>query len=1097
MDKKTGATFRALVLAMLTFSLLGFSSTATSSDDGKAILILDSSGSMWGRIEETPKISIAQDVINDLLTKIPEEQQLGLMLYGHRRKGDCDDIELLVAPGVNTRTAIAESINDINPKGKTPLSAAVLAAAEELRIEENAATVILVSDGKETCNLDPCAVGTQLEESGIDFTAHVIGFDVGESEDKAQLQCLAENTGGKFLTADNAEELAEALAQVSVITEFSISIVAKEGPKKASIKDGLVWSLNNLDSSETLIDNSDAVSVEQVLPAGSYRVNVVRSADDATATLEFKVGNGFPTGHVLELPLLLPDATLAAPATAKAGSKLSVEWTGPGTRGDYISLADPEAEAFRYITYDSTFNGSPVTLTMPAKPGTYELRYIDHRLNQALVSIPLVVEPVDATIKAAANAEAGETIPVEWTGPGYRSDYITVARVDEPGHKHVNYTYTQEGTPLQLEMPAEPGTYEIRYILHQDRTVLASQPIDVSEIQVSIEVAETASVGQEISVNWEGPGYQSDFISVAKKDSVGNSYINYTYTQEGTPLKLKMPGEPGEYEVRYILSQDRKILASTSIIVEDAAVTLDAPASAVIGDTIDVGWTGPDNQNDFISITKSGQEATSYSHYTYTRGTTPLQLKLPAEPGEYQIHYILAEGYRSLESVDITLTNVSAKVTAPESAFVGQDIPVNWEGPGYQQDYISVAKTGSDDNRYVNYTYTREGTPLTLQMPGEPGEYEVRYVLSQGSKILATTRIVVEEAEATLDVPAVLGAGGNARIGWTGPDNKNDYISIAKPNQDGRHYEHYVYTRGNKPVTLKLPAQPGDYQIRYILAEGQRILESVDVTVKDVSASVTAQETAKIGEPIEVEFVGPYNDGDFISVAKKGSKSNHYLQFARVKQGETSVRLRMPYEPGGYEIRYIMSRKGRMLARTNITVEPATANLNTPEVADVGESISVEWDGPDYNGDFIVVSKVGSARNKYVNAQRTARGNPLDLNMPPTAGEYEIQYLLADRQTVLASNPIVIVMPNVSLSAPATASVGEEILIEWDGPGNARDYVSVAKPNSANNKILRNSLLRGKSPAKLKMPDEPGTYEIRYQLQQGATVLATETIVVQ
>ena len=55
---------------------------------------------------------------------------------------------------------------------------AVVAAADSLRYTENAATVILVSDGIETCNPDPCAAAQILAETGVDFTAHVIGFDV-------------------------------------------------------------------------------------------------------------------------------------------------------------------------------------------------------------------------------------------------------------------------------------------------------------------------------------------------------------------------------------------------------------------------------------------------------------------------------------------------------------------------------------------------------------------------------------------------------------------------------------------------------------------------------------------------------------------------------------------------------------------------------------------------------------------------------------------------------------------------------------------------------------------------------------------------------
>lgn len=49
----------------------------------------------------------------------------------------------------------------------------------------------MVSDGKETCDADPCAAAKELEANGIDFTVHVVGFDLTD-EETAQLQCVAD-----------------------------------------------------------------------------------------------------------------------------------------------------------------------------------------------------------------------------------------------------------------------------------------------------------------------------------------------------------------------------------------------------------------------------------------------------------------------------------------------------------------------------------------------------------------------------------------------------------------------------------------------------------------------------------------------------------------------------------------------------------------------------------------------------------------------------------------------------------------------------------------------------------------------------------------
>ncbi|MCZ2405830.1 MAG: hypothetical protein LC097_03725 [Burkholderiales bacterium] len=138
------------------------------------------------------------------------------MAYGHRSKGNCADIEMLKAPAVLDKVGFQRAVNALQPKGMTPISASVRMAAEQLKFSERKATVILVSDGEETCHADPCALGQELEKLGVDFTAHVIGFDIEKgSKAHAQLQCLATSTGGKYLDARNAEDLNKAMGDVA------------------------------------------------------------------------------------------------------------------------------------------------------------------------------------------------------------------------------------------------------------------------------------------------------------------------------------------------------------------------------------------------------------------------------------------------------------------------------------------------------------------------------------------------------------------------------------------------------------------------------------------------------------------------------------------------------------------------------------------------------------------------------------------------------------------------------------------------------------------------------------------------------------------
>ena len=182
----------------------------------RAMIVLDGSGSMWGQIDGKTKIEIARETLGEVLGAVPEANELGLIVYGHRRKGDCGDIELAVPAGAGTGDAIAQFARSISPKGKTPLSAAVKQAAEALRYTEDTATVILVTDGLETCEMDPCALGRELEAAGVNFTAHVVGFGLSQ-EEGAQVSCLADETGGRYLEASSADALGDALEQTVVV----------------------------------------------------------------------------------------------------------------------------------------------------------------------------------------------------------------------------------------------------------------------------------------------------------------------------------------------------------------------------------------------------------------------------------------------------------------------------------------------------------------------------------------------------------------------------------------------------------------------------------------------------------------------------------------------------------------------------------------------------------------------------------------------------------------------------------------------------------------------------------------------------------------
>jgi len=218
-----------------------------SSAQNRAIIIFDASGSMWGQINGVPKITIAKDALKSVVKGWNENSELGLMAYGHRRKGDCSDIQTLVPTAKIDKNRIINAVMNISPKGKTPISRSLKKAANELKYTEDRATVILISDGKETCDPNPCGTAKALKKQGIDFVAHVIGFNVDRRTDK-ELECIAKATGGEYFSAKNANELNKAVKEVAKKTQkptpppqpkalkYNLKITASEAEGKPNIK---------------------------------------------------------------------------------------------------------------------------------------------------------------------------------------------------------------------------------------------------------------------------------------------------------------------------------------------------------------------------------------------------------------------------------------------------------------------------------------------------------------------------------------------------------------------------------------------------------------------------------------------------------------------------------------------------------------------------------------------------------------------------------------------------------------------------------------------------------------------------------------------
>jgi len=243
---------------------------------GSIVFILDASGSMWGQVEGKAKIAIAKEVLTGLVQELPDDSMVGLVAYGHRRKGDCDDVEELIPLGPLKKEKMIAKIQALRPRGKTPISRSVRLTAERLKHLEDETTIILVSDGKETCDPDPCGLVKKLKSSGIKFVMHVIGFDVTD-EEREQLECMAKAGDGNYYTAGNAGEFLAAAQEVVKPPAFDggyLNVMSvKEGqPFNARVTVYRQSDNKNMGGKSTWYQNKPA---EYKLVPGIYALKVV------------------------------------------------------------------------------------------------------------------------------------------------------------------------------------------------------------------------------------------------------------------------------------------------------------------------------------------------------------------------------------------------------------------------------------------------------------------------------------------------------------------------------------------------------------------------------------------------------------------------------------------------------------------------------------------------------------------------------------------------------------------------------------------------------------------------------------------------------
>ena len=821
---------------------LALATSAAASE--RTMLVLDGSASMSEEIDGRAKVDIARDSVVEVIGALPATQHVGLMAYGLNTVGDCGDIEELVPLGTD-RSGLLDALGGLNPKGETPMADALALAARKLDHREEEATIILVTDGMETCKPRPCAASRRLERRGFDFTVHVIGFDVREPRTIEQLECIAASTGGSYRAANTGDDLSAALAasipssvtptpapdtpasKADPAAPGTLTLRATELRGGPEVTEGLIWRIRPVGGPAYLHETEATGRVTFDLPEGTYNIFLSRPEFDQTAVARHvRVRSGVARTVSLAVDLGIKATLRTEPSgTAPVNSVLRIHFEGPNRPGDFVALAKAGAATNELESFTRTDRGNPLRLRTPAEPGAYEIRYMLASPRRMLASLPIQLTETGATLTAPDAVTAGASFEVIWTGPGAEGDLITIVPPDSPDTLYRAFAYPRRGRPVQLTADLVPGTYELRYVLAGSR-VIARQLIEVDGASASVSGPAEGLAGKEIEIDWTGPAERGDLVTLAEIGAASFRYIDFFYPiRKGEAGTVALPTEPGEYEIRYIQA-GRKVLARQPIVVMAAEATLSPPATAEVGETVVVPWSGPATDDDYIALRRPGSNNNIAFFRAQTGGASSLIMPLTA--GTYEISYFQG-GKERLATVAIDVEDARAAVSGPEIAPAGTEITIDWDGPRRKDDMIVIALPGAPATQALERVRVRGRSEIRLVLPIDAGTYDLRYVLA-GQRVLARHAIKVTEATATLHSVSEIEAGTPLFVTWEGPGGPEDVIGFSRPSVANDQLATEAKVAGSPLLSVVAPSLPGIYELRYFL-RGTRLIGKKQILV--------------------------------------------------------------------------------------------------------------------------------------------------------------------------------------------------------------------------------------------------------------------------
>ena len=175
----------------------------------RILFVFDASQSMYGRWQSDLKYNIAKNILSKVLDSLRQMKDLevAIRFYGHQHSFPpqvCTDSRLEVPFAKDNFDRIITRLNSITPKGTSPIAYSLEQTVNDFPPCDNCRNIIvLITDGIEECNGDPCKASEVLQKSGIALKPFIIG--IGTNFEKAY------NCVGTYFDASSENQFTQAM----------------------------------------------------------------------------------------------------------------------------------------------------------------------------------------------------------------------------------------------------------------------------------------------------------------------------------------------------------------------------------------------------------------------------------------------------------------------------------------------------------------------------------------------------------------------------------------------------------------------------------------------------------------------------------------------------------------------------------------------------------------------------------------------------------------------------------------------------------------------------------------------------------------------